>query len=440
MRIFIDCTDTYFSGKNTGIQRVVRNFVSHLLRFGHSNKIEIIPFVFDNSLPRIISDAALFTDSPPRESLRVRLNQAYLHFTRSLSRLLPFPALQRFISGHRSTFGLAWILYLPLRLFLTLKTTFKGVGTTEPPDQTITFDDRDVIFLPDASWGYDPFPLLDRAKSSGSKIIFLIHDIIPIDHPEVCHVVYADRFKSWFLQVLSTADLLICNSQFTASCVSTFLIGRPEIPAPPCNVVQLGFDLPAPKNVRIAHRALRRVLESTMPVYICVGSLEARKNIQVLITSFEILWKSGHHVTLLLIGREGWLCDDLIARIKHHPQTGKGLYWFNDVDDCDLVIAYRRSSALIFPSIVEGFGLPLVEALSLGLPVIASDIPAFREIAGNHAIFFTATDAQALANAVKEHLAVASTPGSSSFRWPTWEESTRSLLVTLKTFADGQTR
>jgi glycosyltransferase involved in cell wall biosynthesis len=137
-----------------------------------------------------------------------------------------------------------------------------------------------------------------------------------------------------------------------------------------------------------------------------------------------------------LIGREGWLCDDLMARLRGHPQCGKRLLWLNDVDDRNLALAYRKATALIFPSLVEGFGLPLVEALDQGLPVLASDIPVFREIVGAHARFFPPSNAAALETAVRALLSAPAAP-KPTFQWLTWEESTRHLLLTLQAPLDS---
>lgn len=188
----------------------------------------------------------------------------------------------------------------------------------------------------------------------------------------------------------------------------------------------------------IRHESLRCALTQSTATFLCVGTLEPRKNLDILIDAFEIRWNDGHKDKLILIGREGWLCEELLLRIRRHPERERRLFWFNDVGDTDLALAYRQASALIFPSVVEGFGLPLVEALSQGLPVIASDILVFREIAGNHGRFFPPHDAWALASAIREHSSATSNAGASPFRWPTWEESTRHLLITLSTFSNEQ--
>ncbi len=104
---------------------------------------------------------------------------------------------------------------------------------------------------------------------------------------------------------------------------------------------------------------------------------------------------------------------------------------FHDLSDAELGYCYARARAVILHSLVEGFGLPLVEALHHGAPVFASDIPIFREIGNEHCVFFDATKPESLARVVVDYetdgrLSVRRSP--KEFRWPDWTESCRSLL------------
>lgn len=437
MRIYIDCTDTHTTGMNTGIQRVVRNFVRHATDLGPSLGVACMPVIFKNGtiLPLVSLDTPSLYQS--RQTLRGYLNMTYLAAVRRIATILPFPPLQRFLLAHRSQFGLAWLLCSPLRLVSWLRSLGKPLQFP-PKGIEDALGKDDILFLPDASWSGGGFGLLERVKEKGARVVFFVHDIIPLTHPEVCHPVHVERFREWFGQVIRTTDFLICNSHFTQQSITDYLDQHPSASLPASAVVHLGHDLGPLSTGSIRHGKLRRALTKSPASFLCVGTLEPRKNLGILIDAFEALWNDRHEVSLILIGRAGWLCDDLLVRIRHHPEQGRRLFWFDDVGDTDLALAYRQASALIFPSIVEGFGLPLVEALSQGLPVIASDIPVFREIAGDHGRFFPPHDAEALAGAVRKHLAAPSADSSPPFRWLTWEESTRQLLATLRTFADGQ--
>jgi alpha-1,2-rhamnosyltransferase len=259
-----------------------------------------------------------------------------------------------------------------------------------------------------------------------------LHDIIPLTHPDCYHPLHVARFRDWFVRIAEVADFFVYNSLFTQRSGVAYLRQQRPNHVPPGSVVYLGHDLvPWPDGGSVRHAGLRRVFGVGCAVYLCVGTLEPRKNHAILLDAFERLWRDGSASSLVLIGRAGWLCETLLVRIKRHPEWGRRLFWFSDVGDADLDAAYAQATALIFPSRVEGFGLPLVEALARGLPVIASDIEVFREIANGHARFFSVDDAAALAACVRER-ETGDAPVGTPFVWPGWAESTSNLLDVLR--------
>jgi glycosyltransferase involved in cell wall biosynthesis len=125
------------------------------------------------------------------------------------------------------------------------------------------------------------------------------------------------------------------------------------------------------------------------------------------------------------------MVDTLAHRLRAHPELGRRLFWLERASDAALQRLYAECSALLAASSGEGFGLPLIEAAQHGLPVIARDIPVFREVAGEHAFYFTANGADELAAALRQWLAQdaqGSAPQSTGMAWMTWEQSTRQLL------------
>jgi alpha-1,2-rhamnosyltransferase len=117
--------------------------------------------------------------------------------------------------------------------------------------------------------------------------------------------------------------------------------------------------------------------------------------------------------------------------MRSHPEHGRRLFWFEDGSDAELDFAYRHAAALIFASRFEGFGLPLVEAMQYGLPVLASDIPVFREIGGDYPDFFQPGDELAIYDAVRRFAdSRISSPNKTRTPkpWPSWTDSARMLL------------
>ena len=112
----------------------------------------------------------------------------------------------------------------------------------------------------------------------------------------------------------------------------------------------------------------------------------------------------------MIVGHRGWNVDALLGCLRHHPYWGSQLIGIDDASDSELQYIYQKMDALIFASRAEGFGLPIVEALSQNRKVIASDIPVHREVAGDLVSYFDANDPVHLRDAIVETLAMGSLP------------------------------
>ncbi len=153
-----------------------------------------------------------------------------------------------------------------------------------------------------------------------------------------------------------------------------------------------------------------------------------------MLAAFEKLWDGRADVRLVIVGRPGWLVEELIEKLRRHPQLGGLLFWLQDVSDADLDGIYGACSCLIAASEGEGFGLPLIEAAQHRLPILARDIPVFREIAGEHASFFKGRTPEALAGDVTEWLQLRAQnrhPHSEGMPWVTWAQSADRLKAIL---------
>ena len=162
-----------------------------------------------------------------------------------------------------------------------------------------------------------------------------------------------------------------------------------------------------------------------------VSTIEPRKNHVYLLDAFDLLWAENTDAALCFVGKIGWKNEQLIERIRRHPQLGKRLFMWNDLNDRELEYCYLNARSLLFPSHVEGFGLPLVEAMQRKLPVMASDIPVFREIGGDAMAYFELSDPANLARLVRHYESSGAFPvegDMSQWKWLTWKESTGQLI------------
>ena len=120
---------------------------------------------------------------------------------------------------------------------------------------------------------------------------------------------------------------------------------------------------------------------------LCLSTLEPRKNMRLLIEAFSELTKEKKIDTnLVLAGRKGWLMDDLLSNLD--KKTVDRIHFTGFVDDDLLPYVYRNAQIFVFPSVYEGFGVPPIEAMSMGIPVISSDAASLPEVLGNAAYYF----------------------------------------------------
>jgi glycosyltransferase involved in cell wall biosynthesis len=171
-------------------------------------------------------------------------------------------------------------------------------------------------------------------------------------------------------------------------------------------VVPLGVELPAPSDLPARPR----------PYILSVGTLEPRKNMSRLTEAYRLSGLSATH-DLLVIGRMGW------------GERPAGIQLVSDVGDADLVTIYQGATALVMPSLYEGFGLPAVEAMQLGVPVICSDIPVLREVTGGRATYVDATNVDVLVDALRAapHTDPADGAADWAARTYTWDKTVRRL-------------
>lgn len=159
--------------------------------------------------------------------------------------------------------------------------------------------------------------------------------------------------------------------------------------------------------------------------------IEPRKGHSQTLAAFEQLWAEDVDINLVIVGKEGWMVEILIDKLRKHPELGKRLFWLEGISDEYLEKIYAASTCLIAASEGEGFGLPLIEAAQHKLPIIARDIPVFREVAGEHAFYFAGTEAEMLSSSIKQWLAL-NTEGrvsqSDNTPWISWKQSAERLM------------
>ena len=273
--------------------------------------------------------------------------------------------------------------------------------------------------------------------NQGVKVVYHIYDLLCQTLGDFFPAEFSKLFEQW-LRLTTEADKVICISKTTANDYEQWLVKNalPRLPYVTINWSHLGADIvqscPSKGLPESAKHILRRL--SGYRSFLMVGTLEPRKGHKQVIEAFEQLWKKGNDVLLVIVGKQGWQVDALIKKLKRHPERENRLFWLEGISDEYLEKIYAASTCLIAASEGEGFGLPLVEAAQHKLPIIARDIPIFREVAGEHAWYFSGKRSADLAEAVATWLTLyekGTHPRSDNMPWLTWEQSAKKTLAIL---------
>ena len=282
-------------------------------------------------------------------------------------------------------------------------------------------------------------PWLLRFKMLGMKIAFVVYDLLLLQSPHWWPKGTSEMFENWVKSIVKVADVLVCISQAVADDLED-TIQKPlyaqQKKFPKIKSFHLGADIAnsLPTKGLPDDAAETLMLLSSKPTFLTVGTLEPRKGHQQLLDAFEELWQEGYEINLAIVGKQGWMVEELCSKLESHPKRNHKLFWFDAISDEYLESIYEASACLIASSEAEGFGLPLIEAAQKSLPIIARDIPVFKEIAKDHAFYFENTnDASSIKEAIEKWLLLkGSHPDSSFITYLTWDESAKQLLKTLK--------
>ena len=202
-----------------------------------------------------------------------------------------------------------------------------------------------------------------------ARFVTMVHDLIPITHPEYVRPESETAHRRRIATIAALADGVIANSAATRDAL---IAGMSRERALPIAVAHLGTDLHDP----IAPQPSER------PYFVCVATIEARKNHLLLLNIWKrMVEERGSEAPLLhLVGKRGWENEQVVDMLERCRPLRGHVVEHHDLDDAAMRAMVAGGRALLLPSFDEGFGMPVAEALAVGTPVIAADIPALREV------------------------------------------------------------
>ncbi len=343
-----------------------------------------------------------------REILHIdRQNEYYLYSHREFSQRFDAPNWRKRLGSRlRTLSGTLWL---------------QGQG------RRMILEDRLDVF-----WGNHTLPL--RLPPSVRKLL-TIHDLVWRLYPET-----TTAFNLWMSRLfvgrsISQADQIMADSESTARDLGRLL----SVPKSKIRVVHFGAaDAYHPRDRAAAAASIAgkfRVSEN----YICVvGTIEPRKNLVTLIEAVAILHRRGalRH-QLLIAGASGWKNSETYASVRRHGLTHEQVNFLGYISDELLPLLYSGAAAFVFPSLYEGFGLPLVEAMACGVPIVASNASSIPEVVEDAALLVSPRSPEGFADGINSVVSDATLrhdlvqKGLKRAQHLRWEDTAREMLALL---------
>ena len=247
------------------------------------------------------------------------------------------------------------------------------------------------------------------AQNNFTTAVFL-HDVIPLEHPTYQREGAALKFEKKIAIMNTYADMILVNSE------DTKMRAKPYFEKPKNFVVShLGIEAP---------RVQEPVLRNNRPYFVAIGTIEPRKNHTLLIDVWDQLQAElgpKNVPKLHVVGQPGWNNDTVLQKL-HALESHDPIKWHKDLQDDALWDLLAGANALLFPSLAEGFGLPSLEAASLGTSVICGDLAIHRELLGSYPVYLNPQDTYLWKKTILEQTQATEKPQRQKPHIPTWDE------------------
>jgi glycosyltransferase involved in cell wall biosynthesis len=301
--------------------------------------------------------------------------------------------------------------------------------------QTFEPQPGDILLLTGAEWGWTDPALYEELKTRhGVRLVWMCYDIIPLLHPQFFHEFLVRDFRDYAHRLFAIADLVLVSARQVEADLIEYCRKR-DLRVPPTRVIHYGANLarlptgtprPLPRGLRPGQYAM------------FVSTIEPRKGHRMLLSVWKRLLAEGipqaFDFNLVFVGRPGWLMDDLVVELRATDGAANRFHMLSGIGDEELDSLYRSAGFCLYPSIYEGYGLPIVEAFGHGKAVLASDGGALKEVVGDLSPTLDPLDEAAWYVAIKrwiespqDRLAYEQAIRA-RYRHPTWDEAAQACF------------
>lgn len=429
-RILIDLTDIEkWSGHHGGIQRVVYGIAKNYYLRQDKLGYEVRFIVFSDP-----SKTFHFTTFEPiyerAEAFKTSQSSAAAPTTVSLKEKLKDYARRYVPESIRANESARSIAKKSFKFAAgSLRRAKKMVKNVRVPqaDETVTFQSSDTVLILGKPW--DDLNIqrtLSREKArTGFKLVQVVYDLIISLYPHLHHPTLFEPYTRHMFEAISSSDLMLPISKASARDLRKFC-SLLNLEVPQHKVIRLGDDIVATLDEADIQKPDVRIEKKFI---LCVGTVEIRKNHALLYYTYKLATEQGIELPqLLIIGGKGWLTADLQYLIEHDPAIKNKIIMLNNVSDSGLQWAYKNCLFTVYPSMYEGWGLPVAESLAYGKLCISSNASSMPEIGGELLEYFSPYSAQQCLDAIAKCqepkvLLQKETAIAKHYKPVTWEES-----------------
>lgn len=430
---WIDLTDlAAWSGYLTGIQRLV-----YQMTLGYANDPDVKYFVFDDTQNKFFE-----TDFEP---IRHQIEASFEDLQEGAAKASP-----------ASKFSKAEIKQTAIRLYKRMPETWrdkltperkqkikhlakKGIALSKKRPQIlkssgatqyeVIFADGDTVLVMGKPWDYPKFMELIRRQKlqTDFKLIQVVYDLIPIFQPHLHGEALIGQYTRHMFEVAALSDGLLAISKSSKKDMIRFC-KQLNLPTPPIEVIRLGDDLAA-----VEPRKPEYLKTTTKEFILNVCTIEIRKNHKLLYLVYKQALERGIDLPdLVLVGRPGWYTHDVIYEFTHDPALKGRVHILQGVNDAELAWLYKNCTFTTFPSIYEGWGLPIAESLLYQKVCLSSNSSSMTEIAGDLLEYYSPYDPDALLKLMQKYLnpkvrAKKEQEIKDNYRPTTWQQTFRSF-------------
>ena len=271
------------------------------------------------------------------------------------------------------------------------------------------FEREDRVVVPGAEWGIPNYAsrLKKAVQRDSATLILFCYDMIPIIHPEYTDNNFTENFSAFLNEIAPLTSLFISISETTKRDLLKFLHANKltrNVTVVPLAHEFCGLQVSTQRDVGKIRTSVASV--RTDPFILCVGTLEPRKNHWRLALAFENALTSLKRGSLRLViaGRRGWNCDSFLDYLRGTANLDGHITWLDNPTDAELEWLYRQCLFSIFPSMYEGWGLPVGESLWFGKRCLASNKGAIPEVGGDAVDYFDPLNVDEITDIIVQHV------------------------------------